>query len=55
MIGDIGTEDANRRPYHLHLDLLWRGEVLNGAVTAISVSEKRMGHAFSHFAELRKA
>jgi CubicO group peptidase (beta-lactamase class C family) len=54
MMGDIGTEDANRRPYHLHLDLLWRGEVLNGAVTAISVSEKRMGHALSHFAELRK-
>src|SRR5262249_49753124 len=35
--GDIGTPDANRRPYHLHLDLTLRGGRLCGAVAVISL------------------
>src|SRR5262249_15586104 len=41
MVGDIGTEDANRRPYHLHLDLKRRGDELTGALVAISTPGKR--------------
>jgi CubicO group peptidase (beta-lactamase class C family) len=54
MLGDIGTEDANRRPYLLHVDLKRRGEVLNGAVIAISLPGKRLGNALSHWVEVRK-
>lgn len=54
MFGDIGTEDAARRPYHLHLDLKLRGQVLNGAVTAISLPSGRPGNALSHWSELRR-
>lgn len=54
MMGDIGTEDANRRPYHLHVTLKLRGQVLNGAMTAISLPGRRMGNALSHWVELKK-
>jgi CubicO group peptidase (beta-lactamase class C family) len=62
MFGDLNTPDANRRPYLLHLDLKRRGEVLNGAVIAISthtdrtgdVLRRRVGNALSHWAELKK-
>jgi hypothetical protein len=64
MIGDIGTEDANRRPYRLHLDLKRRGQILNGAIIAISHLQegvasggapgRRAGNALSHWAELKK-
>jgi CubicO group peptidase (beta-lactamase class C family) len=53
--GDIGTDDAGKRPYHIHVKLRLRGKVLNGAVTAISLPGKRDGNALSHWAELRKA
>lgn len=61
-LGDIGTEDANRRPYRLHLDLQLREEVLNGVVIALTHVEganggapgKRVGNALSHWAELRR-
>lgn len=53
MLGDIGTEDANRNPYHLHLDLKLRGNVLNGSITSISFAS-RLGNALSHWVEVRK-
>ena len=60
--GDIGTEDANRNPYRLHLDLKLRGQTLNGAVLAVGYREdgeggvpgRRMGNAVAHWAELTK-
>jgi hypothetical protein len=62
MVGDIGTEDANRRPYRLTLQLKRRGEALNGAVIARThlneeggAPEKRVGNALSHWTELKKA
>lgn len=55
MMGDIGTEDANRRPYHLHLTLKLRENMLNGAVTAISLPGCRRGNALSHWVELFKS
>jgi CubicO group peptidase (beta-lactamase class C family) len=62
MLGDIGTPDANHRPYRLRLDLKRRGETLSGAVTAISHLDgdeggapgRRVGNALSHWAELTK-
>ena len=54
MMGDIGTEDANRRPYHLHVNLKIRRQVLNGSMTAISLPGRRMGNALSHWMELKK-
>ncbi len=61
-VGDIGVEDANRRPYRLHLDLKLRGVTLNGcivAVTHIEQSEgaapgRRVGNALSYPAELKR-
>jgi hypothetical protein len=52
--GDIGTADANRRPYHLHLNVRARGEALNGSVSAISLPAPRLGNALSHWVELRR-
>lgn len=62
LMGDIGTEDANRRPYLLHLDLTRRGRVLNGALVAITHLERdqggapgrRVGNALAHWIELKK-
>jgi CubicO group peptidase (beta-lactamase class C family) len=51
---DIGTEDSNRLPYHLHLDLKHRDKVLNGSVIAISLPGRRAGNAQSYWAELAK-
>jgi hypothetical protein len=60
--GDIGTADANRRPYRLNLDLKLRGELLNGCVIAVTHIEKgeggepgrRSGNALSYLAEVRR-
>ena len=61
MMGNIDTGDASRRPHHLHLDLKQRGDVLNGAIIAITIegrdggaAGRRQGNALSHWAELRK-
>ncbi len=54
MMGDIGTEDANRRPYQLHADLKLRGDVLNGGLIAITHHPSRSGHALSHWVEVKK-
>ncbi len=52
--GDIGTEDANRTKYSLNLSLKLRGNVLNGAMTALSLPGKRVGNALTHWVELKK-
>jgi len=54
MMGDIGTEDANRRRYHLHISLKLRDQVLNGPITAISLPGQKMGNALSHWMEVKK-
>lgn len=54
MVGDIETEDANRLPYHLHVSLKLRGNVLNGAIMAISLPMPRLGNALSHWIELEQ-
>ena len=54
MMGDIGTEDANRRLYHLHVSLKLRGQALNGAMTAISLPGQKMGNALSCWMNIRK-
>ena len=53
-MGDIGTQDANRRPYQLHADLKLRGDVLNGGLIAITHHPSRSGHALSHWVEVKK-
>jgi hypothetical protein len=59
--GDIGTPDASRRQHRLHLDLFYRGDVINGACTAITTHNDgsspttRVGNALSHWAELRRS
>ena len=52
--GDIGTEDANRTDYVLSLELKLRDDILNGAVTAITLPNVRLGNALTHWAELRR-
>lgn len=52
--GDVGTDDANRRPYHLHLRLKLREETMNGSVTAISLPGSRSGNALSYWLELQR-
>jgi CubicO group peptidase (beta-lactamase class C family) len=54
MIGDLGTEDTRRLPYHLHARLKQRGEVLNGSLIAISLPAPRSGFALSHWVELKR-
>lgn len=54
MTGDIGTEDANRKPYYLELTLRRRGNLLNGAITALSLAGRRARNALSHWVELKK-
>ena len=54
MAGDIHTDDANRRPYHLHLEVKHRGNVLNGSLSARSKPSKRMGNCLTHWVALGK-
>jgi Beta-lactamase len=54
MPGNVGTEDAGRRPYFLSFSLKLRGNVLNGAASAISVPGRRAGNALSQWVELTK-
>jgi CubicO group peptidase (beta-lactamase class C family) len=61
-LGTIDTPDARRIRHDLHLDLTVRGDVLNGALIAITpfVPEggapgKRVGNALAHWTELRRA
>lgn len=53
--GDVGTEDVNRMPYDLLLDLKHRGNVLNGGLVGRSrITPKRIGHGLTHWVELRR-
>ena len=61
MAGDIGTPDASRRQHHLHPDLRLRGEVLNGALVAITSDHqdggapgKHVGNALTSWVELQR-
>jgi CubicO group peptidase (beta-lactamase class C family) len=54
MMGDIGTEDANRTAYELRLNLKLREDRLTGTLIAITRSGKRVGNALSHWVELKK-
>jgi hypothetical protein len=51
---DIGTEDANRRPYTLQFHLKLRGPVLNGPASAVSDPGNHTGNALTQWVELRK-
>jgi hypothetical protein len=52
--GDIGTDDNRGRPYHLHLDLKLRGDVLNGPVTTITLPDAWGSSAVTHWIELQR-
>jgi hypothetical protein len=55
MTGEIGTEDAKRLPYYLHLSLKLREEMrLTGTMVARSHVAQRLGNALSHWTELQK-
>src|SRR5262249_17012844 len=51
--GDVGTPDASRRPYHLHLELRRRGEALCGSAAVISLPTSR-GGAMEYWVDLRR-
>jgi CubicO group peptidase (beta-lactamase class C family) len=52
--GDIGTEDANRRPYNLRLEVKKRDNVLNGSLIALSLPGKWVGNALTHWIEVKR-
>ena len=54
MLGDLGTEDAGRRPYTIGFDLKLRGKVLNGSATAVSRPGSRLWSALSYWVELER-
>lgn len=54
MMGDIGTPDASRRRHTIQLSLKLRGDVLNGAATAISLPQERLPNALTSWLELKK-
>jgi hypothetical protein len=53
MDGDIGTPDANRREYALQLSLRPRGEILNGALSAVGKPSPKLPNALTSWVELR--
>jgi CubicO group peptidase (beta-lactamase class C family) len=63
MHGDLRTEDARRRPGHVALDLRLRGDVIDGAATAVTdypngeggAPGRRAGNALSHWIRLERA
>lgn len=52
--GSIGTDDADRRPHHLHLDTNLRGETITGSIAAMSLPGRKAGNALSYFVELQR-
>jgi CubicO group peptidase (beta-lactamase class C family) len=54
ILGDVGTEDANRRPYTIKLTLKLRGNVLSGPASAISHGGRRVGNELTYWVELNK-
>ena len=53
LTGDIGTPDANRRPYYLDWNVTLRGGVLNGVLYAIGKHPSR-GVQLGYWVELRR-
>jgi CubicO group peptidase (beta-lactamase class C family) len=53
MQGDVGTPDARRRPYRLHLELTRRGGALCGSAAVISLPTSR-GGAMEYWTELKR-
>jgi len=53
MMGDLGTEDTTRMRHILYLSVKLRGNIMNGAVSAIAYG-KRSGNTLSHWVELKK-
>ena len=51
---NVGTNDANRRPYHVHLRAKLRGTDLNGSLATRSLPGSRPGNALSYWIELEK-
>ena len=51
---DVGTKDANRRPYHVHLRAKLRGGHLNGSLVTRSLPGRRPGNALSYWMDLEK-
>ncbi len=54
LTADVGTEDANRMPYDLRLEVKLRDGVLGGSLIALSRPAPRVGNALTHWIELRK-
>ena len=52
--GDLGTEDANRTPHLLSLELRLRDTVMNGSLTALSTPAVRVGNALTHWASVSR-
>ncbi|MDA0709381.1 MAG: serine hydrolase [bacterium] len=50
----IGTDDANKHPHHLRLNLIQREDVLCGPTHAISTPRNRSGNALSYWTELTR-
>jgi hypothetical protein len=53
MQGDIGTADANRRPYHLDWDITLRQGVLKGTLNVVGRHPSR-GVGLGYWVELRR-
>jgi CubicO group peptidase (beta-lactamase class C family) len=53
MTGDVGTPEANRRPYQLHWDVTLRDGRLGGLLYAVGRHPSR-GLSLGHWVELRK-
>jgi CubicO group peptidase (beta-lactamase class C family) len=51
---DIGTDDANKHPNHLRLNLKLRDNVLNGPTHVISTPHNRSGNALSYWTEVER-
>lgn len=54
LAGQVETEDAARRPHRIQLSLKLRGNILNGAATAISIPGARAGNALTSWVEVVK-
>jgi CubicO group peptidase (beta-lactamase class C family) len=55
MDGDIGTDDARRRPYELEWDVTMRGDLLNGTLYATAASSTKRPLRFGYWVELHRA
>ncbi len=55
--GNLLTEDTNRYPHDISLDLRLRGDTLDGFALAMcpKTPNNRMGYALSHWTELKKS